>query len=231
MVKVYCVSDIHTDFKANMAYIQTLPVESDSILIVCGDISDNIKVIEDTLNLLNIKYPTGVFFIPGNHELWCGRSDQCTSSMEKLEVIYEICKKTGTFINPTKINNDLAIFPMLGWYHPSFDEDWCKLNDELKVATYDGLYHKWGDFRHSKWDIPHIQVAERFLQANEKLIHDFKQQHQQSYPSKVISFSHFVPRRELLPPRSQLLKDFLPLVVGSVELDTQLRSIGSTVHQ
>ncbi|KAA6374506.1 MAG: hypothetical protein EZS28_029966, partial [Streblomastix strix] len=46
----------------------------------------------------------------------------------------------------------------------------------------------------------------------------------------IISFSHFVPRRELLPPQIFLKHKFLPYVVGSITLEQQVRSLGSTVH-
>jgi len=45
----------------------------------------------------------------------------------------------------------------------------------------------------------------------------------------VITFSHFLPRTELLPPRT-FIKKSLPLVVGSLELDEQIRAIGSHTH-
>ena len=45
----------------------------------------------------------------------------------------------------------------------------------------------------------------------------------------VISFSHFLPRVELLPPR-MFIKKSLPWVTGSIQLETQLRKIESKIH-
>jgi len=48
--------------------------------------------------------------------------------------------------------------------------------------------------------------------------------------TKVVTFSHFLPRRELLPPRDKLLIKYLPKFVGALRLDQQLRSVGSSIH-
>ncbi|GAM22088.1 hypothetical protein SAMD00019534_052630, partial [Acytostelium subglobosum LB1] len=230
MVQVFCVSDIHTDFPSNMEYIKTLPVVADGILIVCGDISDNINIMESTLSILRTKYPIAVFFTPGNHELWVGRSDNCPDSMGKLEAIYNMCRRIGVYVAPTRINEHLAIFPMLGWHHPSFDEDWEYLQPAEQQEIYENLKPRWGDFRHCKWDIPNTEVAGRFLKVNEALIDGFRRDNASNYPKNVITFTHFVPRRELLPPKKVLIHKFLPMVVGTLELDKQLRRAGSTVH-
>ncbi|EFA85678.1 predicted protein [Heterostelium album PN500] len=230
MVKVYCVSDIHTDYPSNLEHIKQLPAKEDSVLIVCGDISDNIKIIETTLTSLKSKYPAGVFFIPGNHELWCGRSDNCSNSMQKLNLITELCKRIGVIMSPTSVHEDLAIVPMFGWYHPSFDEDWSKLSDKEKKETFTELYTVWNDFRHCKWDIAHLDISKRFLDMNDRIIDDFMEKHQYSYPNNIITFSHFLPRRDLLPPKELLLYKSLPMVVGDTQLDGQLRKLGSNIH-
>jgi hypothetical protein len=47
---------------------------------------------------------------------------------------------------------------------------------------------------------------------------------------KVLTFSHFLPRRDLLPWLSTLMKRSLSLVTGYSPLDQQLRSAHSRVH-
>jgi len=47
---------------------------------------------------------------------------------------------------------------------------------------------------------------------------------------KVLTFSHFLPRPELLPARNHILLKQLIKVCGHSELDRLVRSIGSSVH-
>jgi hypothetical protein len=46
----------------------------------------------------------------------------------------------------------------------------------------------------------------------------------------VISFSHFLPRRELLPAVANLKFKELPMVAGCLGLDAQIRRLKSRVH-
>jgi hypothetical protein len=48
--------------------------------------------------------------------------------------------------------------------------------------------------------------------------------------SKVISFSHFLPRPELVPRRGAAPTLDLSPVLGSVQLDRQVQQLGSTLH-
>jgi hypothetical protein len=43
------------------------------------------------------------------------------------------------------------------------------------------------------------------------------------YDAPVITFSHFLPRPECLPPKENLWIKYLPKVVGTTKLDVQLR--------
>jgi hypothetical protein len=46
----------------------------------------------------------------------------------------------------------------------------------------------------------------------------------------VISFSHFLPRPDLLPPREYLRIEWLPNVSICAALDNQIRALHSTIH-
>jgi hypothetical protein len=51
-----------------------------------------------------------------------------------------------------------------------------------------------------------------------------------SYDGPVISFSHFLPRPELLPPRRNLRFKGLPKVAGCTSIDGQIRRLNSKLH-
>ena len=54
--------------------------------------------------------------------------------------------------------------------------------------------------------------------------------HLRAYDAPVVTFSHFVPRPELLPAVRWLRFKGLPLVAGNREIDAQLRRAGAAVH-
>jgi hypothetical protein len=65
-------------------------------------------------------------------------------------------------------------------------------------------------------------VDRHFLALNEPFV--------RRYDAPVVSFSHFVPRTELVPAVRWLRFKGLPLVAGSVEIDAQVRRLGAAVH-
>lgn len=50
------------------------------------------------------------------------------------------------------------------------------------------------------------------------------------YVHDIISFSHFLPREELLPEKRFLLEPNLSKVTGSKILEKQIRKLGSKLH-
>lgn len=42
MSLIYGISDLHTDYEANMKFVENLPERSEDVLIVAGDVSDDI---------------------------------------------------------------------------------------------------------------------------------------------------------------------------------------------
>lgn len=71
------------------------------------------------------------------------------------------------------------------------------------------------------------------LSLNEKHVPSHLELLKNNPQMNVISFSHFVPRRELLPPKWILferIRNILPRVCGDTNIDTFLRKISSKVH-
>ena len=63
-MKLYAISDIHTDFIDNWNLIKQIGNYNHDALIVAGDIADNLDVINRTFDLLQHKFKY-VFYIPG----------------------------------------------------------------------------------------------------------------------------------------------------------------------
>lgn len=72
VVKVYCMSDIHADTKANSEYlshIQKPTEECFSVFICNGDLCTDIPNLVASFKILKATYDE-VCYVPGNHELW-----------------------------------------------------------------------------------------------------------------------------------------------------------------
>jgi hypothetical protein len=78
-----------------------------------------------------------VFFVPGNHDLWCkgprsgaaGADDANSNSLHKLECVRALCRRVGVHTSPARIppppgcKRGCWVVPLLSWYHGSFDHE------------------------------------------------------------------------------------------------------------
>lgn len=212
---IYAISDLHTDNRENRELIGSLSevdYKKDS-LIVAGDISNKLSIIEQTLELLNKRFKH-VFFTPGNHEFWVAKDDQ--NSLDKFDQIISLCNDLGIYWQPKKIE-EAWIVPLFSWYEKSFFPA-----GDHKAKELDG----WGDYHLCNWpeQIGHADFdpCKYFIGLNEPNI--------KSYDKPVISFTHFVPRLELIPPQRLLFFKSLPIVSGSAKIEEMVRAIDSKVH-
>ncbi len=210
-MRILAISDLHTDFQKNRLVIQQLSdtLYQHDVLIVAGDIASQIDIIKETLDLLRSKFHH-VFYVPGNHELWV-RNEQSTS-IDKFFRILEICDASGVHIRPAHLQN-VWIVPLFSWYSPDFDHNGHEYTSQLR---------RWNDFYACRWPKDLSDIAKYFCRLNEP--------HIQTYTEPIISFSHFLPRPDLLPPREYLFFKALPQVAGSVLIEKQIRQLGSNIH-
>jgi len=203
-MRVFATSDLHTDYKDNFLWLTELSDTAyrDDTLIVAGDISDRLEVIRETLLLLRSKFRS-VLFTPGNHELWVRNSD--LNSIEKLQQVLKLCDNIGVTTTPLHLD-DLWIVPLFSWYDGVYDP-------EMKA---------WADFHLCKWPDDVHPLPDYFLRRNEP--------HLKSYAGRVITFSHFIPRAELLPPPEYMKFSWLPDVSICAALDAQIRKVKAMVH-
>jgi len=216
--RVFCVSDIHTDHPENWTLIENWDAnqfnKQTDILILAGDISTKLSIVKKTFQLIH-RYFDHVFFVPGNNELRIGKSETFQDSFQKFHEILKICKEMNIYTTPKKING-VWIVPLFSWYEPNFDK---KFDGNLQYQKH------WLDFYKIKWpnawkDLD--SAAKQFVSLN-----NFHKEEDDTSP--VITFSHFLPRFELLPNR-MFIKKSLPLVVGYDKLDDQLRKFGAIIH-
>ncbi len=235
--RLWAISDIHIDSRENHQLLLELSDREflDDMLIIAGDATDNLQRLLDLLIAMRQKFAI-VAFVPGNHELWLAK-DSYNHSIEKFEAILNACAEIDIATQPVRFGQaDQAVWvvPLFSWYEPDPE------NPASLFVEKDGVADKtdqvWRDYFLTRW--PEAQtgtVSEYFLALNTPHLG-------LSFDAPVISFSHFLPRRELMfrndsdNGQDQLNKqDPYPefnfsRVAGSLDLDRQIRALGSQVH-
>lgn len=240
--RIFAISDLHVDYKGNRDAIAAWSDHDyrQDVLIVAGDVTDRLSLLEETLEQLMSKFAQ-VFYVPGNHELWI-RRDDLNHSLEKFSAILDLCQRLGVSTQPAAIRSKLGavrILPLFSWYmQPEEGEHHLYFEKKAKDETKD----IWNDFFLCKWpdlgDAP--TLAHYFHELNEPHLQWLSEQaEQETLPT--ISFSHFLPRQDLVFSvrnwRENLgkFKDPLPQfnftrVAGTTLIDDQLRRANSAVH-
>jgi predicted phosphodiesterase len=213
-MRIFTVSDIHVDYEENDLWVSSLSNIDyvNDTLILAGDISDSISRIVKCFEQLTRKFKT-VFYVPGNHDIWVRDTSQtATNSIDKFFELLTLGRECGVITEPQSANN-LKIIPLYSWYDLSFG----KLSDELLV--------KWMDFSHCRWpETLKTPTAQNrfFLQKNNL--------QEKPVDQTVITFSHFLPRIDVMPGYiPHKFRDIYP-VLGSPLLDEQIRALNSKIH-
>ena len=211
-MKVYALSDLHVDYPQNRQWLAQLVREDfgQDVLILAGDICDDMGLLEDSLASLQNCFAE-VLFVPGNHDLWV-RDEHFDCSLEKFSAIRALCDRLGVHTRPWH-GDDLSIVPLFSWYDFSFG------------APDTWLRRAWRDFRACRWP-SHLGDAEavtaHFLGLNES--------HLDTRNDTVISFSHFLPSLAVMPERIPSHRRKVYPVLGSDRLGEQLQRLRPDIH-
>ena len=210
-MRIFAISDLHTDFRENRLLLQRLAGRdySGDVLLVAGDVADRMETIRETLVFLRGLFRE-VWFVPGNHELWV-RNDP-RDSVEKFHAVLDLCARVGVRTGPGRAGGHWIV-PLFSWYDEAFDVRGEAVTQELEA---------WSDFYFCRWPGEAADPAAYFAGLNQRWLRRFD--------GPVLTFSHFVPRPELVPPVRVLTFKGLPRVAGSAHVERQLREAGSTLH-
>lgn len=212
-MRVWAVSDLHLDYAANRQWLQQLSLHdyNDDVLILAGDVSDRLTLLEDAFRTLAARFAS-VLFVPGNHDLWIKR-ERMHDSFEKLAAVHSVMQEWGVRKDIFR-QGEVAIVPLQGWYDYSFGV----ADDYLKAA--------WADYRNCQWPgYEDESLTKLFTGQNPSLSTPALQDARQ-----IISFSHFLPRIDLMPERIPDKHRKIYPVLGTTVLESQLRQLGSSVH-
>ncbi|CAK0842279.1 unnamed protein product [Prorocentrum cordatum] len=197
------ISDVHFDHKCNEEWAHSIDDFrfQEDVLIVAGNVCDSRNALVKGLTTLRAKFRR-VFYVPGNHETWIHPSEttRYPDSLAKLLAIMETCDELDVDVFPAAIAHDVFIVPLLSWYSAEFDY-------EDPYPSLDGVD------KYSKWPLdPDTQLWKYMLKMNEAHFGH-------PYHGTVITFSHFLPRRDLpFKSHGDAAKS-----TGCTQLDDQIR--------
>lgn len=225
--RLFLVSDVHIDSRENWRWLEQLSdtAYQHDALIVAGDVSEEIDRLEAALRLLTSKFSV-VCFTPGNHDLWTeGDGD----SLSKLHDILALCDRLKVFTTPCRFGDDshaVWICPLLSFHTQSFDtepevEGWA-IPTALEAMT---------DYRACEFPQP-LSMLNDSVAAALDAMNDERTRSLSQRPATepLVTFSHFLPRQELLPEKRFLFIPTLPKASGSPFLAARLAALAPTVH-
>lgn len=211
-MRVFALSDIHIDYEENVKWVASLSRSEyqDDVLILAGDVTDTRQLFDWCLSALARRFKK-VLFVPGNHELWVMREDRQQNSLQKFDDVCAMVKSSGASMQAF-YERGLSIIPLLGWYDYSFGEP----SEELRSL--------WMDYHMCRWPsgLTERDIATHFAAFNNKQV--------TQAAGKVITYSHFLPRIDLMPGFIPSVRKLLYPVLGSAQLESQLRRLNPHIH-
>ncbi|CAH1790040.1 unnamed protein product [Owenia fusiformis] len=261
MSRIYTISDVHVDYLENRKYIEHLSdqkYESD-VLLLAGDVTDNLSLLKTTLQTLKKKFKD-VFYVPGNHELWLKKDDRemrFKDSIEKFHAIIKLCHDTGVKTEPEKVTStqgDVWVVPLFAWYSTPYDDPQDSLYAGDSADVHQDSENMWMDNHLCLWtSLKDKTRSQYFADLNKEPISLVMKN--KSPGDVVVSFSHFLSRKELLGHTEAEFEEFnkerslrkLPefqidkskskqmqfdfsLFAGCKVLEEAIRMLGSVVH-
>jgi len=210
-MRIFALSDIHVDYETNARWVANISMSEyqDDILILAGDVTDTLTLLEWCLKTLTTRFKK-VLFVPGNHDLWVVRESRDKTSLQKFQDVSAVVEASGASMQ-SFCERSVSIIPLLGWYDYSFGEP----SEELKSM--------WMDYRACRWPA-HFdmrEVAAYFAALNHDPV---------VLANKVITFSHFLPRIDVMPRFIPKDKQILYPILGSTLLERQLRRFNPSIH-
>lgn len=251
-MKIFAISDIHVDGKnRHLAY--SLPqkmlhhiakTKEQSVLIIVGDVSQNLAIFHNYLKLFQ-NIPITKLFVAGNHDVWVPPG---TNSLSKYQVVLAEAVEDAGFHYLDKqpyILGNIGFVGNIGWYDYSFRTPHTTIPDDLKLIrkstaqyitweelttldynekilmgeTNGNLFNitSWNDRLYIHWDFTDEEFSMRCLKK-------IKQHFEMITPKveRIVFSSHHVHFQEGVITKNKISWDFNTAFVGS-------RSIGEYI--
>jgi len=179
-------------------------------------------------------------------------------SIAKMQEVLDLAEKHGVATSPLEVQHpagSVLVMPLHAWYHSSWDKE-PEITHPLFLDVEKAIpfHRKWGDYSLCSWPSDLIEqgtfisnpvdntvLAEAFAALNEPYLHPPVTFANDDYSNifgcleapeaqTVISFSHYLPRQELVPEKRFLSEPLLSKVIGSDVLEAQVRRLRPDVH-
>jgi predicted phosphohydrolase len=244
-MKIFAISDIHVDGK-NKGIAYSLPnkmlhhyakTKEQAILIILGDVSQNLPILHNFLKLFQ-NLPIPKLFLAGNHDVWVPEEND--SLVKYMVVLKEAVEDAGFHYLDKEpfIFNRIGFIGNIGWYDYSFKSkftvvppdiklvrkstaqyiNWDELTNEdysekmLVGETNGNLYviTSWNDRLYIHWDFTDPEFSLRCLK---KIKQNFKEI--DSKVDRIVFASHHVHFQEGVIVKNKLQWDYNNAFVGS----------------
>lgn len=211
-MRIWASSDLHIDYEMNAAWVAGLSLSEycEDLLILAGDVSSSLRSLGWCLTALVARFKK-VLFVPGNHDLWAVGDGPAATSLGKLYEVAATVESSGASLKPYH-GSGILVVPLLSWYDYSFGEP----SEYLKRI--------WADYYACRWPpgVGEPEIARHFGSCNVEPI--------ATDGETVITFSHFLPRIDLMPGLVPARQKLLYPVLGSTLIEHELRRHGADIH-
>ena len=223
--RVFAVSDVHYDHPGAKEWGQNLSKTAykNDAIILAGDIGDTYTAVRLALRAFKAAFRR-VFYVPGNHDMWIRPKGQHSDepgmfadSVQKLLSLWQMCDELDVDVGPARLSPRCTVVPLDSWYSFTFDH-----HDPRPGSTLFDKFCKWPMHYDHTWDFmcglnePRLAILQEAGAAGGN----------GADKPDVITFSHFLPRKELpLPGVHEMAK-----ASGCLKIEDQLRKAGSKLH-
>ena len=226
-VRLFAVSDVHVENEANARWIESLSdtaYKKDAI-IVAGDVCDDLETLMAALVILRSKF-AAVYFTAGNHDLWLSPGE--TDSLSKLNTILQRCEAAGVTVGAGRVGTPYTgvwVCPLLSWHHKTFDTE-----PDLQGFAIPPVEQCMSDYRNTRFAKPLDPHTDAVAKAFDVLNEDVVAKLPAARTEPLVTFSHFLPRVELLPEKRYLTLPVLAKASGSSFLHERILALQPTMH-
>jgi predicted phosphodiesterase len=248
-MRVFAVSDLHVDYDANAKWVEGLSRADhrDDLLILAGDLTDRLPLLAWCLRAFAERFRK-VLFVPGNHDLWVHRDGGARDSLGKFADVRAAAEDSGVSMRSHR-EPGLVVHPVLGWYDHSFGEP----QSELRAMWMDFRACRWPE------GFDADRIAAHFDACNDAAIDEEpggcmpddgtlddgmpddsmpddgrtradRRAGPGAMPDMIITFSHFLPRIDVMPWYIPGHHRILYPVLGSTRIEARLRRLRSALH-
>jgi len=165
MVRLMSISDLHinsqTQTEMQGALLQVADEQGVDVLLIAGDISDDIILTKKFVQLLNRDLKT--YYVPGNHDLWEQTHERTTAMLYDEFLADEYC-----LLNKAQaISEETVIIGHIGWYDYSFASAGFTFSD-LAKKEHNGIM--WEDTQYIDFEKDDVMLCAQYNQEIEQLL-------------------------------------------------------------